>query len=232
MLLQINRMDLADTGEEEEEEEEEERLSGCGSLKFTHPTGAGPPPCLHASRAGQLLDSPAPICTIDRSSSRKPGSTPGFSPAFATSSTSRAHSASTSPPRGRTAALRSPSSPGALRFKWRRLPRRAGRGAAAAAHRHAAALAWSRRYAAALGFCTKNHCILVGGSMRLSWEGVRVRQRVGGITAGKYRSRGAPLQTHALLRQPLRSSGQCAHAAPDLQVGARKSQLCFRRKSS
>lgn len=241
-------MDLAETGEEEEEEEEgveEERLSGCSSLKFTHRTGAGPPPCLHASRAGQLLDSvlwhrsPAPICTIDSSSSSwKPGSTPGFSPAFSKSSSSsrRAYSASTSPPRGRTtaaaAALRSSvssaalllsppgrrgvKSPRALLFKWRCLPRRAGRGVAAAAvDRHAAALAWSRRYAAALGFCTKNHCILVGlagldASVRTGGRGggaggkVRITARCPSAgrchhaarEAGKYRSRGAPFQTH------------------------------------
>lgn len=85
MLFQINRMDLAETGEEEEEvageekEEEEEvgdeRRSGCGSLKFTHRMGADPPPCLHASRAGQLLGSvrrcfAPPICTIDKNKSR------------------------------------------------------------------------------------------------------------------------------------------------------------------
>lgn len=80
MLFQINRMDLAETGEEEEvvvEEEEvgDERRSGCGSLKFTHRMGADPPPCLHASRAGQLLGSvrrclPTPSCTIDKNKSR------------------------------------------------------------------------------------------------------------------------------------------------------------------
>lgn len=87
MLLQINRMDLAETGKKEEEvvekekekEEEEEvgdeRRSGCGRLKFTHRMGAGPPPCLHASRAGQLLGSvrrcfAPPICTIDKIMSR------------------------------------------------------------------------------------------------------------------------------------------------------------------
>lgn len=75
-------MDLAETGKKEEavekEKEEEveevgdERRSGCGRLKFTHRMGAGPPPCLHASRAGQLLGSvrqcfAPPICTIDKS---------------------------------------------------------------------------------------------------------------------------------------------------------------------
>lgn len=81
MLFQINRMDLAETGEEEvvEEEEEEEvrdeRRSGCGSLKFTHRMGADTPPCLHASRAGQLLGSVRrcfvpPICTIDKNKSK------------------------------------------------------------------------------------------------------------------------------------------------------------------
>jgi len=83
MLFQINRMDLAETGVEEEEDEEEEvgdkRRSGCGSLKFTHRMGADPPPCLHASRADQLLGSvrrcfALPICTIDVNKSWKPGS--------------------------------------------------------------------------------------------------------------------------------------------------------------
>ena len=184
-------MDLAETGEEEEvedevqeEEEEEEvgdeRRSGCGSLKFTHRMEAGPPPCLHASRAGQLLGSVRrcfgpPICTIDKNKSRKPGSSPGFSPGSSTSpeTSSRTYSASTSSPCGRKrataaalfSAVSSPGcpsgrwssaaedgslllppgrrgvkSPRALLFKWRRLPRGAGRGAAAA-DRHAAALA-------------------------------------------------------------------------------------------
>ena len=113
MLFQINRMDLAETGGEEEEvvEEEEvgdERRSGCGSLRFTHRMGAGPPPCLHASRAGQLLGSVRrcfgpPICTIDQKRSREPGSSPGFSPGSSTSpeTSSRTYSASTSSPCGR-----------------------------------------------------------------------------------------------------------------------------------
>lgn len=169
--------------EEEEVEEDEvgdERRSGCGSLKFTHRMGADPPPCLHASRAGQLLGSvrrcfDPPICTIDRNKSRKPGSSPGFAPGSSTSpeSSSRRYSASTSSPCGKkratAAALfsavsssgcpsgrwssaaeerslllppgrRGVKSPRALLFKWRRLPRGAGRGAAAA-DRHAAALA-------------------------------------------------------------------------------------------
>ncbi|KAI3366292.1 hypothetical protein L3Q82_009762 [Scortum barcoo] len=101
-------MDLAETGEEEEEEVGDERRSGCGSLKFTHRMGADPPPCLHASRAGQLLGSvrrclPPPICTIDKNRSRKPGSSPGFSPGSSTSpeTSSRTYSASTSSPCGR-----------------------------------------------------------------------------------------------------------------------------------
>ncbi|KAE8278279.1 hypothetical protein D5F01_LYC23178 [Larimichthys crocea] len=183
-------MDLAETGEEVEEEEEEEeeveeevgdeRRSGCGSLKFTHRMGADPPPCLHASRAGQLLGSVRrcfgpPICTIDKNKSRKPGSSPGFSPGSPTSpeTSSRTYSASTSSPCGRKSATaaalfsavsasgcpsgrwssaeeedrslllppgrRGVKSPRALRFKWRRLPRGAGRGGAAAADTHAAA---------------------------------------------------------------------------------------------
>lgn len=228
MLLQINRMDLAETwGEEEEvavgEEEEEvgdERRSGCGSLKFTHRMGADPPPCLHASRAGQLLGSvrrcfDPPICTIDKNKSRNPGLSPGFSPGSSTSpeSRTRTYSASTSSPCGRkratAAALLSAVSssgcpsgrwssaaeersllllprgrrgvkpPRRLLFKWRRLPRGAGRGAAAA-DRHAAALAWSRRYAAAVGFCTKNHCILVG----IAGVGACVRPSVRGEEGG------------------------------------------------
>lgn len=185
MLFQINRMDLAETGGEEEEEEGveeeevgDERRSGCGSLKFTHRMGADTPPCLHASRAGQLLGSvrrclAAPTCTIDKNKSRKPGSSPAFSPGSPTSSetTNPTYSASTSSPCGRkratAAALvssvpasgcpscrrssaeerslllpgrRGVESPRALLFKWRRLPRGAGRGAAAT-DRHAAALA-------------------------------------------------------------------------------------------
>lgn len=266
MLFQINRMDLAETGGEEEEEEGveeeevgDERRSGCGSLKFTHRMGADTPPCLHASRAGQLLGSvrrclAALTCTIDKNKSRKPGSSPAFSPGSPTSSetTNRTYSASTSSPCGRkratAAALvssvpasgcpscrrssakerslllpgrRGVESPRALLFKWRRLPRGAGRGAAAT-DRHAAALAWSRRYAAAVGFCTKNHCILVG------MAGVGVSVRPGGGEGCGYRrsvsksvaslyprgervgycSRGAPFQT----RTPARCTLANTHA--------------------
>ncbi|KAK5847595.1 hypothetical protein PBY51_016711 [Eleginops maclovinus] len=163
-------MDLAETGEEEEEEVGDERRSGCGSLKFTHRMGADPPPCLHASRAVQLLGSvrrcfDPRICTIDKKRSRKPGSSPGFSPGSSKSPETSAYSASMSRKRATAAAffssVSSPSgrwssaaddktllppgrrgvkSPGALLFKLRRLPRGAGRGAAAA-DRHAAALA-------------------------------------------------------------------------------------------
>lgn len=100
-------------------------------------------------------------------------------------------------------------SPRVLRFKCRRLPRGAGR-EAAAEDRHAAALAGNRRYAAAVGFCTKNHCILVrmagvGASVRpsvLGGEGGEgcgnrgVRQKVCGIPVSTAAG-GAPFQIHS-----------------------------------
>lgn len=153
MLLQINRMDLAETGEEEEEvavedvekaEEEEEvgdeRRSRCGSsssLKFTHRMGAGPPPCLHASRGGQLSlsarqDSLPPRCTIDRRSrSRQPGHSPASSPlAFSaepggsgSGSSCRTYSASSSPrDRKRATAVAEVTAAGALLSSGSRSP--------------------------------------------------------------------------------------------------------------